>query len=190
MQYGFGKMGNVYYAMKDFDDAINDTVKTLNDAIGKYNKAIAKDEAKAMKEQSLLLSKYAPTITENNAGVYCIKVNDKVLYVGQSRQIQGRVINHISSIANCIENMMLGESVENKYRILAIAFLENYDLEFVELYQCDTTGLDKNAITENLKEVEMYYIDLYDAPLNTYRPHRCEQPKTLKEAMSKARYHC
>lgn len=179
MQYGFGKTGNVYYAIKDFDDAIN-----------KYHKAVKKDEEKAAKEISFLLNKYAPTITENNAGVYCIKVNDKVLYVGQSRQVQGRVINHISSIANCIENMMLGESVENKYRILAIAFLENYDLEFVELYQCDTSGLDKDTITENLKEVEMYYIDLYDAPLNTYRPHRCEQPKTLKEAMSKARYHC
>lgn len=41
-----------------------------------------------------------------------------------------------------------------------------------------------NRDKDELNEKEMYYIDLYNTPLNTYRPNRYKIPDTLEEALA------
>ena len=151
-------------------------LEDLKEAIEKYDKAIAKDNLKLQKESEVLLSKYAPTINEI-AGIYAIKVDDKILYVGQSKLITNRVLTHIFEITDCVKKMLLGEYVEKKYKILATAILTGHKLEFITLCECS-----KNK--EELNEKEMYYINLYNTPLNTYRPKRHKIPDTLEEVLA------
>lgn len=70
-------------------------LENLTKSIEQYYKALKKDEEKLFDESRLLWSKYAPLIKEDSCGIYAIKIDGKVLYVGQSMKIIDRVLSHI-----------------------------------------------------------------------------------------------
>lgn len=152
-------------------------LENLNNSIEQYYKALKKDEERLLKESRTLLSKYAPTISQDACGIYAIQVDDKILYVGQSKWITDRVLSHIFEMTNCLKKVLLDEYVEKKYKILASAVLTGHKIEFITLCEC-------NKDKEELDEKEIYYINLYNAPLNTYRPKRHKTPDTLEEALA------
>ena len=152
-------------------------LEDLTKSIEQYYKALKKDEERLLNESKLLWHKYAPLIEEDSCGIYAIKIDEKVLYVGQSMKIIDRVLSHIFEITDCAKKVLLGEYVEKKYEILATAILTGHHLCFDTLCSCDK---DK----DELNKKEMHYINLYNAPLNTYRPNRCKIPDTLEEALT------
>lgn len=88
----------------------------LTNSIEQYFKAVKKDEEKLLKESRLLLSKYAPTINQDMSGIYAIQVDNKVLYVGQSKLVTDRVLTHIFEITDCAKKVLLNEYVEKNIR--------------------------------------------------------------------------
>lgn len=94
----------------------------------------------------------------DHAGIYCIKVQGKVVYVGQSMNMLYRIAEHILKIR-------LPD--EHKYIILNEA-KEQYNLEFDVLYDAVDDFFSDYAQQLNEKEAE--YIAFYNPPLNTQIP--------------------
>jgi hypothetical protein len=174
------RMDKVWWALRELDEWIE-----------KYKNAKEKDQDKQNKDDQQLLSKYANTIKDNIAGIYAIKVDNKILYIGQSKWVSQRVLSHIAQIHSVIKGILFDEKIEIKYKILAYAILTGHKLEFVTLYECDKYEnhlytMDTETLNEALNKNEMLFIEKYQSPLNTYRPQRHKVPNTLEEALSMA----
>lgn len=143
----------------------------LEKLIERYNYAKKKDEQKEEERRNILLQKYAPTIKNNIAGIYAIKVEDKIVYVGKSKWIAERVNQHIGCIESVISNMIFDNDFEKKYIPLVNAILKGYKIEFITLCECAVFADNKYSINitelkEKLSKEEKYYIKLYNPPLN------------------------
>ena len=88
----------------------------------------------------------------DRSGIYAIKVDNKILYVGQSKNMRKRIKQHISCII--AENPQ-----ERKYQILHNAYANNISITFDVLEY--TTG------KESLKKAEESWIYIMTPPLNT-----------------------
>lgn len=93
------------------------------------------------------------------SGVYSITVNSKIVYVGKSKDILYRMAEHWAS---------MGNSKENKYKVLAEAHRRNYSVRFNVLYTAKSKT--RAEIEEEIGEREGYFIRLYQPPLNTQIP--------------------
>lgn len=95
----------------------------------------------------------------DHPGIYCIKVNGKIAYIGKSHNMLRRVSEHYVGIKSMSEK---------KYRILAEAQRKGYSIGFDVLY--DAKSKSYNEITQEIGEMEGVYIRKYHPPLNTQIP--------------------
>lgn len=92
-------------------------------------------------------------------GIYCIKIDDTVVYIGKSRNMLKRIANHYVNIKT---------EAEKKYRIMAEAQRKGHSISFDVLYYA--TARTPSAIKEEIGKKEGKYIRQYLPPLNTQIP--------------------
>lgn len=113
-----------------------------------------------------------------HSGVYCIKIDDEIVYIGQSKDMQRRVWDHIKSIKEGTE--------DNKYKYLHAAEKDNRQIGF------DVVEYVKE---DKLLEREKHYISKYKPLLNVAVPGGINQeakevkyiPETIKEQEQEVR---
>ncbi|MBO5333374.1 MAG: GIY-YIG nuclease family protein [Clostridia bacterium] len=86
-------------------------------------------------------------------------VNNKIVYVGKSKNILYRMAEHWISMAN---------PKENKYKVLSEARSRKYKIRFNILHTASSRTMDE--IDEEIGEREGYFIRLYTPPLNYQIP--------------------
>lgn len=86
------------------------------------------------------------------SGIYCISVEDKILYIGRSKCMYDRIQQHLKAILN---------SDEYKYDMLYDLVRNDYPISF---------DVIEYAEEANLAEREAYWINYYLPPLNTQIP--------------------
>lgn len=93
------------------------------------------------------------------AGIYCIKIDQKIVYVGKSGNMLKRIAQHYAGIQ---------KETEKKYRILAEARRRGHNINFDVLYYAKSHRYaDKLA---EIGEKEGEYIHKYNPILNTQIP--------------------
>ena len=93
------------------------------------------------------------------AGIYCIKIDDDIVYIGKSHNMLKRVAQHYVGIKS---------QSELKYRILAEAQRKGHKIGFDVLYYA--TESDYNAVKDEIGTKEGEYIRKYKPALNTQIP--------------------
>lgn len=106
-----------------------------------------------LREQKYLYSE-SNTIKYRRPGIYCIKIDGDIVYVGKSKNMQGRLSEHIRKI-----NSGIGE---NKYKVLHEARQQGKTIQFDVL---------EYANLDDLTDRENYYIGLYNPKLNFFNPN-------------------
>ena len=100
---------------------------------------------------------YAPKY--DHAGIYCIKIDDTIVYIGKSHNMLKRVSQHYAAI--------MGQS-EKKYRIFAEAQRKGHSINFDVLYHAAETNYP--AVKNEIGQKEGEYIRQYKPILNTQIP--------------------
>ena len=93
------------------------------------------------------------------AGIYCIKIDNEIVYIGKSTNMLKRVAQHYVGIQ---------KQSELKYRILAEAHRKGHKIGFDVLYYA--TQSCYNAIKDEIGIKEGEYIREYKPALNTQIP--------------------
>ncbi len=93
------------------------------------------------------------------AGIYCIKIDDDIVYIGKSHNMLKRVAQHYVGIQ---------KQSELKYRILAESHRKGHKISFDVLYYASCRGY--NAIKDEIGTKEGEYIREYKPALNTHIP--------------------
>lgn len=107
----------------------------------------------AWMERKGLANKY------RHAGIYCIKIDTDIVYVGKSANMLRRIAEHYVGIKT---------GSEKKYRILAEARRRGHPITFDVLYYAKSKGI-ANQLAE-IGEKEGEYIRHYMPILNTQIP--------------------
>ena len=102
----------------------------------------------------------------NFAGIYCIKIDDEIVYIGKSHNMLKRVVQHYVGIQ---------KQSELKYRILAEAHRKGHKIGFDVLYYATRSGY--NAIKDEIGIKEGEYIREYKPALNTQIPKETDYHK-------------
>ena len=92
-------------------------------------------------------------------GIYCIKLDDQIVYIGKSENMLRRVAEHYVGIQ---------KETEKKYRILSEARRKGHPITFDVLY--DAKGKRYAAIKEEIGRKEGELIRQYHPVLNTQIP--------------------
>ena len=100
---------------------------------------------------------YAPKY--DHAGIYCIKLNNQLVYIGKSHNMLQRVAQHYVGIQ---------DGTEAKYRILNNVPIPHRAIQFDVLYDAKAKGAA--AIKEEIGRKEGEYIRQYRPVLNTQIP--------------------
>lgn len=95
----------------------------------------------------------------DHAGIYCIKIDDTIVYIGKSHNMLKRVSQHYAAI--------MGQT-EKKYRIFAEAQRKGHSINFDVLYHAAETYYP--AVKEEIGKKEGEYIRQYKPVLNTQIP--------------------
>ena len=93
-------------------------------------------------------------------GIYCIKINGKIVYIGKSIYMLSRVEYH--------KRYITSGNGERKYKILNQAINKGYRIEFDVLYYSPRKM--ENAIKNDIGKKEGVYIRRYKPCLNTQIP--------------------
>ena len=93
------------------------------------------------------------------SGIYCIKIDDDIVYIGKSHNMLKRVAQHYVGI-KC--------QSELKYRILAESQRKGHTINFDVLYYATESGY--NAVKDEIGTKEGEYIRKYKPALNTQIP--------------------
>ena len=94
-----------------------------------------------------------------HAGIYCIKIDDKIVYIGKSANMLRRIAQHYAAIQ---------KGTEKKYRIISEAERKGHPISFEVLYYAKSRRrLDKLA---EIGEKEGEYIREYMPILNAQIP--------------------
>ena len=94
-----------------------------------------------------------------HAGIYCIKIDDKIVYIGKSANMLRRIAQHYAGIQ---------KGTEKKYRIISEAERKGHPISFDVLYYAKSRRYaDKLA---EIGEKEGKYIRQYKPILNTQIP--------------------
>ena len=100
---------------------------------------------------------YAPKY--DHAGIYCIKIDDTIVYIGKSHNMLKRVSQHYAAIQG---------QTEKKYRIFAEAQRKGHSINFDVLYHAAETYYP--AVKNEIGQKEGEYIRQYKPILNTQIP--------------------
>ena len=100
---------------------------------------------------------YAPKY--DHAGIYCIKIDATIVYIGKSHNMLKRVSQHYAAI--------MGQT-EKKYRIFAEAQRKGHSINFDVLYHAAETYYP--AVKNEIGQKEGEYIRQYKPVLNTQIP--------------------
>ena len=93
------------------------------------------------------------------AGIYCIKIDEKIVYIGKSGNMLRRIAQHYAGIQ---------QGTEKKYRIISEAERKGHPITFEVLYYAKSRRrLDKLV---EIGEKEGEYIREYKPILNTQIP--------------------
>ena len=95
----------------------------------------------------------------DHAGIYCIKIDDTIVYIGKSHNMLKRVSQHYAAI--------MGQS-EKKYRIFAEAQRKGHSINFDVL--CHAAETYYPAVKNEIGQKEGEYIRQYKPVLNTQIP--------------------
>ena len=95
----------------------------------------------------------------DHAGIYCIKIDDTIVYIGKSHNMLKRVSQHYAAI--------MGQS-EKKYRIFAEAQRKGHSINLDVLYHAAETYYP--AVKNEIGQKEGEYIRQYKPILNTQIP--------------------
>lgn len=95
-----------------------------------------------------------------HAGIYCIKLDGQLVYIGKSRNMLRRVAEHYVGIR---------KGSEKKYRLIAEAQRKGCSVEFDVLHY--TRGGTEREIYEDIGRKEGELIRKFMPPLNTQVPH-------------------
>ena len=95
----------------------------------------------------------------DHAGIYCIKVDDRIVYIGKSSNMLWRVAQHYVGIKT---------GSDRKYRILQEASRKGHVITFDVLYNAAARG--RAQIQEEIGNMEGEYIRKYRPVLNTQIP--------------------
>ena len=93
------------------------------------------------------------------AGIYCIKIDDTIVYVGKSSNMLKRVAQHYVAIK---------QPKEHKYKVLAEAQARGMPINFDVLYYAQRKTL--SAIKKEIGAKEGEYIRAHRPPLNYQIP--------------------
>ena len=74
---------------------------------------------------------------EQRAGIYCIAVDMKIVYIGKSKNIYQRCRSHIYNIQNAMFNQ------EKKYLLLLSAVLGGHSVDCFPVQYCDVDCLSE-----------------------------------------------
>ena len=100
---------------------------------------------------------YAPKY--DHAGIYCIKIDDAIVYIGKSHNMLKRVAYHYAAIKG---------QTEKKYRIFAEAQRKGHSINFDVLYYAKKRYYYE--VKEEIGQKEGEYIRRYKPVLNTQIP--------------------
>ena len=100
------------------------------------------------------------------AGIYCIKIDNDIVYIGKSHNMLKRVAQHYVGIKS---------QSELKYRILAEAQRKGHTINFDVLYYATESGY--NAVKDEIGTKEGEYIRQYKPALNTQIPKETDYHK-------------
>ena len=92
-------------------------------------------------------------------GIYCIKLNDQIVYIGKSQNMLERIAAHYVGVKT---------GSERKYRLLAEAQRKGYPIQFDVLYYAKETK--RTDISEEIGQKEGELIRQYRPILNTQIP--------------------
>ena len=98
---------------------------------------------------------------DNEAGVYKIKIEDNIVYIGKSRNLLQRLADHIAGIES-------GE--QHKYQILRQAKEAGLNVQFDAIYYSNCK--EQEAIDVDIGYQEAYYINHYKPALNQQIPYQ------------------
>lgn len=93
------------------------------------------------------------------AGIYCIKIDNEIVYIGKSNNMLKRVAQHYVGIK---------KQSELKYRIIAEAHRKGHKIGFDVLYYATRSGY--NSVKDEIGIKEGEYIREYKPALNTQIP--------------------
>ena len=96
----------------------------------------------------------------DHAGIYCIKIDDSIVYIGKSHNMLKRVAQHYVIINT--------KPKEAKYNILAQAKRKGHKISFDVLY--NAKGTNYYTIKNEIGKKEGEYIRLYKPILNMQIP--------------------
>ena len=94
-----------------------------------------------------------------HAGIYCIKIDNQIVYIGKSANMLRRIAQHYVGIQT---------GAEKKYRIMAEARRKGHNISFDVLYCAQRRGRANQLLEIGEKEGE--YIRRYKPILNTQIP--------------------
>lgn len=97
------------------------------------------------------------------AGIYCIKIEDKLVYIGKSANIKERIASHLCNILK-----YSNEYKAHKYEVLRQAIKSHFTIGFDVMYRSIET--DPELIKEDIGEKEGELIRQYRPPLNSQIP--------------------
>ena len=100
------------------------------------------------------------------SGIYCIKIDDDIVYIGKSHNMLKRVAQHYVGIKS---------QSELKYRIIAEAQRKGHKIGFDVLYYA--TQSSYNAVKDEIGIKEGKYIREYKPALNTQIPKETDYHK-------------
>ena len=96
----------------------------------------------------------------DHAGIYCIKVDGRIVYIGKSYNMLRRMAQH---------KVAMKRQDELKYRILAEVQRKGCKVRFDVLYDASSFGYDN--IQEEIGRMESEFIRRHRPMLNTQIPH-------------------
>ena len=100
------------------------------------------------------------------AGIYCIKVNEKIVYIGKSGNMLRRIAQHYAGIQR---------QTEKKYAVLAEARRRGHNINFDVLYYAKSDKRYQQLL--EIGKTEGEYIRRYKPFLNTQIPNEQDYHK-------------
>lgn len=126
-----------------------------NTPLVEYPKSKAEIIEEELRKDKKIVYKY------NKPGIYAIKIEGKIVYIGKSLNMLKRLSQHMAEIQN-------QKPKSHKYQVLRQAHLRGIDITFDVIKKC--YGKTFSELEDALGVAEAYYIQLHRPALNYQIP--------------------